>query len=126
MGFNINFYVLKVNFLENDYIVNLRFIIFDLLLIVVCYEGYLNVVWELIYNGVDVNKEDNFVIFLVVVCFKGYFGVIKLLLKLGFNKIVIFYVFYIGYIGEVLKLIRLGIDFSRDELGKKLIIVVCV
>lgn len=124
-GSNINPYVSKANSSENDHIVNPRSTTFDLPLTAACHEGHLNVVRELIYNGADVNKEDNFVTPLAAACSKGHLGVIKLLLKSGSNKTVIPYVSYIGHTGEVLKLIRLGIDLSRDELGKKSITAAC-
>lgn len=93
--------------------VNFKVLKWVLFFIVVCFMGYLVIVEELICYGIDVNKDDYFVILLVVVCFGGYLSVIKLLLSKGVNKIEIFNVEYIGYIGVVLKLIGLEIDLRK-------------
>lgn len=50
-----------------------------MLIIIVCYFGYLNIVFELLIVGVDVNL--NLVIFFLnVVCGFGYLEIIKILI----------------------------------------------
>lgn len=46
---------------------------FEILLIILCKEGYLNIVKELIKVGVDINFKGFFEILLIVVYKNGYF-----------------------------------------------------
>lgn len=48
----------------------------NILFIVVCIKGYLNVLEELIIVGVDVNLEDIKNILFIIVCIWGYFNVV--------------------------------------------------
>lgn len=54
-----------------------------LLLIVVCSSGYLDIVIELIFVGVDVNLKFDIFLLIIIVCFYGYLDIVVELIKVG-------------------------------------------
>lgn len=72
----------------------------EILLMIVSYMGYFNIVKELIKVGVDVNFNDGDKIFLIVVC----------------------YCLYINIVGE---LIKEGVVINLMDKEKMLLIIVC-
>lgn len=62
--------------------VNFRDILY-ILLIVVCWEGYMFIVEELVKVDVDVNLRDVFNILIVIFCEYGYVCIVEVLRKVG-------------------------------------------
>lgn len=100
-----------------------------ILLIVVCENGYFEIVELLIKKGVDVNVKNEFCeILLIVVCGIGNLSLVEVFLKNGVNviledsnEIVLLIVVYnYGYYEIVEKLIKNGC-----ENGNRILLVVC-
>lgn len=56
---------------------------FKLLLIILCYWGYLSIMRYLIKVGVDFNLSDGYYILLIVFCEKGFLILVEELIKEG-------------------------------------------
>lgn len=102
-----------------------------ILLLVVCEEGNIDIVKELIIVGVDVNlKLNEKKILLIVVIDGGYFNVLKILLMLGVkidykDKVIFIFLFFWDYLIVVKRLIEMEFFFDINDINEILIIVEC-